>query len=77
MLTANHKQRRSDFAKKKHKSWSKEEWERVLWTDEFPLSVCGECRKRYIRRRSEEEFNPECVTPPINHEGGKIQVWGT
>ena len=32
LLTIIHKRRRLDFAKK-HKSWSKEDWERVLWTD--------------------------------------------
>ena len=74
-LTIAHKRRRLDFAKK-HKNWSKEEWERVLWTDESPFSIFGECGKRYVRRRPGEEFNPECVTPAMKHGGGKIQVWG-
>ena len=74
-LTIAHKRRRLDFAKK-HKNWSKEEWERVLWTDESSFSIFGECGKRYVRRRPGEEFNPECVTLTMKHEGGKIQVWG-
>ena len=74
-LTIAHKRRRLDFAKK-HKNWSKEEWELVLWTDESPFSIFGECGKRYVRRRPGEEFNPECVTPIMKHGGGKIQVWG-
>lgn len=75
LLTITHKRRRLDFAKK-HKSWSKEDWERVLWTDESPFSIFGECGKNYVRRRPGEEFNPECVTPTMKHGGGKIQVWG-
>ena len=75
MLTANHKRRRLDFAKK-HKSWSKEKLEDVLWTDESPFSVFGECGKKYVRRRPGEEFNPECVRPTMKQGGGKIQVWG-
>ena len=75
LLTITHKQRRLDFAKK-HKSWSKEDWKRVLWTDESPFSMFRECGKNYVRRRPGEEFNPECVTLTMKHGGGKIQVWG-
>ena len=66
MLTANHKRCRLDSAKK-HKSWSKEKCEDVLWTDESTFSVFGECEKKYVRRRPGEEFNPECVRPTMKH----------
>lgn len=75
MLTSRHMRRRLDFAKK-YKHWTKKDWEQVLWTDESPFGIFGECGKTYVRRRPGEEFNIECVKPTLKHGGGKIQVWG-
>ena len=54
--------------------WTEKEWEQVLWTDESPFSIFGQCGKTYVRRRPGEEFNVECLTPTVKHGGGKIQV---
>ena len=75
MLTPLHRLRRLRFAKK-HKHWTKDEWEKVLWTDEAPFSIVGQCGKTYVRRRVGEELNPQCVTSTVKHGEGKIQVWG-
>lgn len=75
LLTASHRLRRLRFAKI-HKDWTKEDWEKVLWTDEAPFSIVGHCGKTYVRRRIGEELNPNCVTSTVKHGGGKIQVWG-
>jgi transposase len=75
LLTAIQKARRLAFAKK-HASWTAEDWEAVLWTDESPFSIFGECGKTYVRRRVGEEFDEQCLQPTVKHGGGKIQVWG-
>ena len=74
MLTPVHRHRRLTFARK-YKHWTEKEWEWVLWTDESPFSIFGQCGKTYVRRRPGEEFNAECLTPTVKHGGGKIQVW--
>ena len=75
LLTPSHRLRRLHFAKI-HKDWTKEDWEKVLWTDEAPFSFVGQCGKTYVRRRTGEGLNPNCVTSTVKHGGGKIQVWG-
>ena len=75
MLTPSHRLPLLRFAKM-YKHWTKEDWEKVLWTDEAPLSVVGRCGKMYVRRRVGEVLSPQCVTSTVKHGGGKIQVWG-
>jgi len=75
LLTAQQKARRLAFAKR-YASWTAEDWEAVLWTDESPFSIFGECGKTYVRRRVGEEFDEQCLQPTVKHGGGKIQVWG-
>ena len=50
MLTRSHMRRSLEFAKK-YKHWKEKNWEQVLWTDEAPFSIFGECGKTYVRRR--------------------------
>ena len=50
MLTPSHKLRRLRFAKM-YKYCTKEDWEKVLWTNEALFSVVGQCDKMYVRRR--------------------------
>jgi len=75
LLTASQKARRLAFAKR-YASWTAEDWEKVLWTDESPFSIFGECGKTYVRRRVGEEYDEQCLKPTVKHGGGKIQVWG-
>lgn len=75
LLTSEQKKTRLAFAKR-YQHWTEKEWERVLWTDESPFSIFGECGKTYVRRRPGEEYNDDCLQPTVKYGGGKIQVWG-
>ena len=51
----------------------KKDWEKVLWTDEAPFSVNGQCGKMYVRRRTGEELSPQCVTSTVKHGEARFQ----
>ena len=59
-----------------HKDWTKEDWYRVLWTDESKFEQFGNKRRVYVRRREGERYLDECLSPTVKHGGGSIMVWG-
>ena len=59
-----------------HKNWTKKkQLEKVLWMNESPFKMFGECGKTYVYRRPQEEFSAERLTPTAKQGGGKIQVY--
>ena len=75
LLTKMHKEKRLHWAKK-HLSWTVDDWEKVLFSDESPFELFQKSRNAWVRRRIGEEFKAECVTPTVKHGGGKIMIWG-
>ena len=72
-LTAAHKQARLHWAKA-HKDW-KDEWRRVIFSDETSVQLIQRGGKRYCRWRPGERFRPSCLIPTVKHGGGKFNVW--
>ncbi|CAK9796210.1 Transposable element Tc1 transposase [Anthophora quadrimaculata] len=60
----NHKARLA-FAKK-HLCWSAEQWSKVIFTDESKFNCFGSDGRKYVRRKTGEEFNPKCIQSTIN-----------
>jgi len=75
LLSKVQKKKRLAWAKK-YKSWTKKDWEKVLFSDESPFTLFPNSGKLYVRRRVGEEFLDECISPTVKFGGGKIQVWG-
>ena len=75
LLTAHHRQLRLQFAKK-YKTWTKEDWKRVVWSDESKFNLFRSDGRTYIRRRVSEEFIDNCVFPTVKHGGGSVMIWG-
>lgn len=59
---------------KDHLNWSKEQWHRVLWTDESPYVLRFKAKKR-VWRMHNERYKPECTVATVKHDK-KIMVWG-
>lgn len=57
-----------------HRHWTKEDWRRVLWTDESPFVLRFRGKKR-VWRMHNERFKSECLLPSVKHDK-KINVWG-
>lgn len=61
---------------RKHRKWTLEDWQRVIFSDESPFTLFQSAGRVWVRRRAGEAFRPDCMNPTVKHGGGKIQVWG-
>ena len=75
LLKEKNRKKRLAWAKK-HKDWSLEQWQKVLWSDESKFEVFGSKRRTYVRRRKGEKMLPQCIKPTVKHGGGNVMVWG-
>ena len=74
--TASQQAARVAFATK-HKEWTAEQWERVLFSDEKNFYGKGFCGRAWVRRPVGEALNPEyCVTKKAHDHPIKVNVWG-
>jgi len=56
--------------------WTKEELERVIWTDESFLSTAGFGHRPWVIRKVDEEYHPDCIDKNF-HSGRKSKmIWG-
>lgn len=61
---------------KEHVKWTREQWSKVLFTDESKFNRFGSDGNSYVRRRIGEEFSPKCVKLTTKGGGGSVCVWG-
>jgi transposase len=61
----------------KHKDWTVEQWNKVLWTDEKKFELFNTKRRTYCRRRTNEKFREDTVQGTVKHGGGSLMVWGS
>jgi len=73
-LNARQRTARVQWAKQ-HVQWRKEDWEKVLFSDEVRVSIFGSDGIRYVRRRVGEASLPECTVPTMKHPVS-VMVWG-
>lgn len=57
-----------------HRHWTKEQWRKVMWTDESPF-VLRFNRKRRVWRLHNERYAPKRTVGTVKHDK-KIMVWG-
>lgn len=73
-LNKQQRQRRLVWARE-HLHWTSDMWKQVLWSDETQISAMGSTVGRYVRRRSGEDYLPDCLTPTTKHPL-RVMVWG-
>ena len=74
MLTAKHRTTRFNWAKER-RNWKREDWAKILWSDESVFEIVPGRRVR-VRRRVGEKYHPDCLVSTVKFGGGKVQVWG-
>ena len=74
LLTAIQRKRRLEWCHS-HKSWSLDQWKRILFSDEFTFTLQSHAGNNWVRRRQGEEFKPECILLTIKHPPSII-IWG-
>lgn len=67
--------KRKKFAQE-HLSWSKDDWAKVLWSDESKFNLCNSDGIRYVRRPVNTRFDPKYTIGTVKHGGGNIMCWG-
>jgi transposase len=74
LLTARHKKLRLKFAKK-YRKWKKEDWRKVMFTDETKINRFGSDGKLYCWRKKNEPMSDRTTKPSVKGGGGGFMVW--
>lgn len=59
-----------------HLNWTREQWNKVLFSDESKFNLFGSDGIAYVRRPAGKRYAQEYQLPTIKHGGGSIMVWG-
>ena len=71
------RKRRLTFAKE-HKDWTKDDWNKVLWTDKSKFELFGTNRRVYMCDDAQVSGSlTTAFSPTVKHGGGNIMVWGS
>jgi transposase len=58
-----------------HKTWTSDNWKRMIWSDESSSTLFPTSGRVYIWRTHTEAHNPECLVPTVKHGGSSVMVW--
>lgn len=75
MFSAKNRKARIKFAKE-HAQWTKEDWMKILWSDESKYNLVSSDGISYVRRPTNERNNVRYQVPTVKHGGGNVMVWG-
>ena len=74
-LSSRHREQRINWCKK-YLGWSKDDWKRVIFSDESTFYVLKRKNQFKIWRTEKEKLLPECIQQMNTGDGGKVGVWG-
>jgi len=74
LLKKKHRQRRYSFGLR-HRKWSLEQWNKIIWSDESKFSIFGSDGRQYCWRYPGQWLLDHHVIPTVKHGGGAIMVW--
>ena len=75
MLTARHLAARLQWAQR-HFRWGRQQWARVLFSDESRFNLSHHDRRIRLYRRRGERFADKCLIERDQFGGGSVMVWG-
>jgi len=58
-----------------HQSWTKDDWSKVLWSDESTFSQFQQSQCSRVWREPSEEYNISCVSATVKHSPSRM-FWG-
>ena len=74
MLTARHRAARLQWAQR-HLCWGRQQWARVLFSDESRLNLSHHDGRIRVLRRGGERFADNCLIKRDLFGGGSVMVW--
>ncbi|KAI5147969.1 hypothetical protein ENBRE01_0029 [Enteropsectra breve] len=75
LLSSSQKDQRYEHAKA-WIYWTKEDWERTIFSDETKINLFGSDGRTYVRRYDGERYDDKNLIPTVKHGGGSVMVWG-
>ena len=75
LTVARHRRARIEFCRA-HRSWTSQQWGKVLWSDESKFNLFNSDGRSFIRRPPNMRYNPRFIRPTVKFGGGSINVWG-
>ncbi|GFV13410.1 transposable element Tcb1 transposase [Trichonephila clavipes] len=60
---------------REHSLWPIKDWKKVIFSDASQGFISGNQSSAYVRRRTHEEFSPQCLKPTVKYPT-KVMVWG-
>ncbi|CAF3398923.1 unnamed protein product [Rotaria socialis] len=74
-LSGRHRQQRIAWCKQ-YLNWKKDDWRKVIFSDESTFYVLKRKNQCKIWRLDKEKLLPECLQQTNTGDGGKIGIWG-
>jgi transposase len=74
-LTLDHRKKRRAFVQR-YQDWTREDWKRVVWSDETKINRFGPDGRVWAWKRRGEPLSDRLVSPTVKHGGGGVMVWG-
>lgn len=74
-LTVEHRAARLAWCRH-HVTWTREQWAKVLFSDESRFTMSFNDGRIHVWRRRGERFNDACVREHDHYGGGSTMVWG-
>jgi hypothetical protein len=59
-----------------HVGWNREDWQKILFSDETKYDLFKSDGTRWVRRPMNERFNEKYIAPTVKHGGGNVMLWG-
>lgn len=75
LLSARHRKARLEFAQR-HRSWTFEDWSRVIFSDETKFNRLGSDGRKWIWRQPSQGLRPRDVQGTLKFGGGSLMFWG-
>lgn len=74
-LSKSHRRARREF-EKSHRTWTDDDWDKVLWSDETKICLQGSDGRERTLVRDGEALREHNIMPTKKYGGGSIMVWG-
>jgi transposase len=75
LLTSIHRQRRLKWCRERL-GWSVDQWRNVIFSDESSFSLIPNSHRVIIRRRQNEAYRPDCLSPSYKTRSPTLMIWG-
>ncbi len=61
---------------RERRSWTINEWKKVIWSDESRFTLFQNDGKVHVWRLPKEKYDVNCLVPTVKHGGGGVMMWG-